>query len=454
MIAHYFGILAKQPALPRGGLLAAVVVLSAACGDKGKDNVSGEDSGASSGTSTSGVSSSSSGKASSGPSSSGVSSADAMSLASDATSSGTSSDASSGGGLGHGLSACQLSTLLRGGTACHFLVGLGNDLDKSSDHNKDGAYTLGTTVDLHYAYLSGLPTKGGWPDWNANGSFVNILTDSAKAHGVTPMFTLYGMAADGDGNFAMTTDDAAMNLYWQGAKLLFQRLAIFGAPAVVHLEPDFWGYAMQKSADGTAKVIVTAHAPDCADMPDNLIGMAGCLTKLARMYAPQVAIGFHASAWGGSLAQVLAFFKAVHADKADFVATDVLDRDAGCFEAHVDSGCMRSGSGWYWDESNKSSPNFHDHLAWVTSLHQGLNLPVMWWQLPLGVPSTTPGGTAGHYRDNRVHYIFNHISEFVAAGGVGAVFGTGAGNQTYIDTDGGQFKAAVAQYFANKATLP
>jgi hypothetical protein len=327
---------------------------------------------------------------------------------------------------------------------------MGNDL--ANDHNQDGAYTLGTVVDLHYAYLVGLPTKGGWPDWNTDGAFVNILTDTADAHGVTPMFTLYAMAYEGDGNFGMTTDDAAMNLYWQGAKLLFQRLAMFGKPAVVHLEPDFWGYAMQHSPDGTAKVIVTEHAPDCAGLPDNLIGMAGCLLKLARKYAPLVSVGFHASAWGGSQDAVIQFFKAIHADNADFVATDVLDRDAGCFEAATDPNCMRSGT-FYWDETNQTSPNFHDHLAWVTAIHQGLNLPVLWWQLPFGVPSTTPGGTAQHYRDNRVHYIFRHIDEFVAAGGLGVTFGTGAGNQTDITSDGDEFKNAVAGYFANPASL-
>jgi hypothetical protein len=269
------------------------------------------------------------------------------------------------------------------------------------------------------------------------------------------MFTLYAMASKGDGNFAMTTDQTAMPLYWQGAKLLFQRLAAFGKPAVVHLEPDFWGYAMQHSLDGTAKVLVTEYAPDCAGLSDNLIGMAGCLIKLARTYAPQVAIGFHASAWGGSQAQVIQFFQAIHADQADFVATDVIDRDAGCYEAKTDPNCMGGGGGppWYWDETNQTSPNFHDHLAWVTAIHQGLKLPVLWWQLPFGSPSTTAGGTAGHYRDNRVHYIFQHIDEFVAAGGLGVTFGTGAGNQTDITTDGDEFKNAVAGYFAKPVLL-
>ncbi|MBN1653817.1 MAG: hypothetical protein JXA30_08580 [Deltaproteobacteria bacterium] len=41
----------------------------------------------------------------------------------------------------------------------HFMIGMGNDL--ANDHNQDGAYTLGVTLDLHYAYLVGLPGQGG-----------------------------------------------------------------------------------------------------------------------------------------------------------------------------------------------------------------------------------------------------------------------------------------------------
>ena len=142
------------------------------------------------------------------------------------------------------------------------------------------------------------------------------------------------------------------------------------------------------------------------------------------------------------------FFRAIDADQADFVATDVLDRDAGCFEAHIDPNCKGSGKPVYRDESNATSPSFHEELAMDKSLHEGIGLPILWWQVPLGVPSTNPGGTPGHYRDNHVRYIFAHLDEFILAGGFGAVFGTGAEHQTTIDTDGGQFKAAVTAYFA------
>src|SRR6185295_5936578 len=66
-----------------------------------------------------------------------------------------------------GLAARQraLAMALRPGMSPHFLFGLGNDL--ASDHDMDGAYTLGVTMDLHYTYLVGLSTEGGWVTWNS-----------------------------------------------------------------------------------------------------------------------------------------------------------------------------------------------------------------------------------------------------------------------------------------------
>jgi hypothetical protein len=348
-------------------------------------------------------------------------------------------------------SASALAIRLRGDS--HFLVGLGSDLEP--EHDRDGAFRLGSTLDLDYAYLVGLKTGGGWPDWNPDGSFVDIIAGSSNRHGTTPMFTLYAMSAWGeDKEVAALTNDGFMRLYWAGAKLLFQHLGASDKPSVVHLEPDFWAYAQQASHDGTHAVHVRNLVSECAELTDDLRGMAGCLLKLARTYAPRTVVGFHASRWAGTPASIVRFFRAIGADKADFIATDVLDRDAGCWEARTDPQCQAERPDVYWDEANTTSPNFHEMLAWVRQIHTGLGLPILWWQVPLGVPSPIPGGTAGHYRDNRVRYLFSHVAEFVDAGGVGAVFGTGAEHQTTIDTDEGQFKAAVTKYFAAPVPLP
>jgi hypothetical protein len=334
-----------------------------------------------------------------------------------------------------------------------FLIGMGNDL--ASDHGQDGAYTLGVTLDLHCAYLVGLGGQGGWPDWNPGGTFVDVLARSADDHGVVPMFTLYQTAAWGEANPDALTNETFMASYWSGARLLLERLSAFGKPAVVHLEPDFWGFAQLRNANPEAiPVHVTAHAPECRDLPNDLTGMGRCLVRLCRRIAPNVVVGLHASQWAGSTPAVVAYLKALGAGDADLVVVETLDRDAGCYEARTDPACQRSGGRWYWDESNVTSPNFKEHLAWARAVTEGIGKPILWWQMPFGVPSGRPGGSPGRYRDNRVRYLFAHPQEFVAAGGVGAVFGVGAANQTYITTDGGQFKRAVAGYYAKPASLP
>jgi hypothetical protein len=140
----------------------------------------------------------------------------------------------------------------------------------------------------------------------------------------------------------------------------------------------------------------------------------------------------------------------VSGGQADYVATDILDRDAGCFEAKPsDYDCDRGDTtGWYWDETNTTKPNFKDYLAWSRSMGQGAGAPILWWQTPMGVPSTSPGGSANKYRDNRVRYIFSHIREFIDAGGAGVCFGAGAKGQTTVSTDGGQFENALLKYNA------
>src|SRR5215469_1344448 len=59
--------------------------------------------------------------------------------------------------------ARALTEKLGGSHAGHFLVGMGNDGTNSGD---DPAYELGINLDLHYHYLVGLSTEGGWPTWN------------------------------------------------------------------------------------------------------------------------------------------------------------------------------------------------------------------------------------------------------------------------------------------------
>jgi hypothetical protein len=358
--------------------------------------------------------------------------------------------------------SAERAVLDRLGLVPRFAIGMGNDLPKRGagfDITKSPIYSLPTKLDLHYAYLSGLQDQGGWPDDDGGGgAYIDLQASTAAARAVVPMFSLYQAAAWGEDNFDAVVDPNFMDPYWAGAKLLFQKLAAFDKPAIVHFEPDFWGEAQQHAQNDdprTVPVLVGSRLPECAAYDDDVAGMGRCLVHLARTIAPKVVIGFQASTFGApDPARVAAFLVAVGAGDADITIVETLDRDAGCFEEHTDPRCQRDDGPYYWDDTNASHPNFHDHLTWARAIRDGVGKPLLWWQMPFGVAADAPGGSAGHYRDNRVKYLFDHTSEFVAAGGIGAVFGAGAPNQTTVTTDGGQFASAIAKYFAAPAALP
>jgi len=266
-----------------------------------------------------------------------------------------------------------------------------------------------------------------------------------------------------------------MTVYFKDFIQLLHDVAAAGSPVVILVEPDFWGFAEQAALNGGGPSSIGARvsasgAPACAGEPDTLVGFSHCLIKLARSLAPTALIGLHASGWGslydvdsntnpsldivGEANKSIAYFKAIGADQADFLSTDVIDRDAGCYEVAGPNCGSTPRSNVYWDETNASLPNFHQELTWAKAMTAGLGLPMIWWQLPFGTPSSSPGGTAGHFRDNRVHYMLSHPSEYVAAGGVGAVWGTGASGQTDVTTDNAQFQMAVQKYFMAPTPLP
>jgi hypothetical protein len=349
-------------------------------------------------------------------------------------------------------SAAQVAMKL--GRPAQFLVGLGND-------GGGDAFKLGVALDFRYVYLT-----AGWRSWNSpDGDYVALQSQAAKQHNVIPMFTTWELPSlSSDGDTAAANDSTVMTQFWSDIETLYQKIAAYNDVAVVHFEPDWWGYCEQKAKEDPSKLPakVTINSR-CTDLSDDVGGMAKCLIKMGRAIAPKAIIGLHYTEWGaynsqGQIDGTVAgkWLKALGADGGDIIVTDTvgLDRDCGCWEAGAPE-CMGRGSGPFClDESNATSPNFHEQLALVKAMHDVLDRPVLWWQLPLGVPSATPGGTPGHYRDNRVHYLFSHVDEFVAVGGLGACFGTGAGNQTDVNTDGGQFKNAVTAYRASPVALP
>jgi hypothetical protein len=285
---------------------------------------------------------------------------------------------------------------------------------------------------------------------------VQVLAQKAAAVHAIPMYTLYQMAQDGATNLTKLSSSSFMSVYWSNARLMFQQIAVSGKPALVNIEPDFWGVSEQQShGDPTSFYADVQINSDCSSIGNNVAGIAQCLIVMARKYAPLAYVGFPPSDWGAATdAEVVSYMNAVGAQNADFIVEQTLDRDAGCYEAGA-SYCTGGVPIKYWDETNTTHPNFNDYMAEVQAYHTGIgNLPVVLWQTPEGVPSSNPGGSPYHYRDNRVHYFLTHPSELTAVGVLGVVFGDGEGHQTNVASDGGQFQELSGQYLAAPAALP
>ncbi len=353
--------------------------------------------------------------------------------------------------------AAGLAKSLRGKS--DFMIGVGNTSD-------EGYVAGGGQADLYYAYLCCGYGSQGWRDWNPDGLYVDKVVAAAAKGGATPVFTYYQLALEFEQrNYAILTSPY-ISQYLNDIKVMFSRLAVANTPAIVHLEPDLFGYLRQysldigKEPDAIAVTFHTASFNDCDHLPETTKGLIQCIIHMARTMAPKTKVGLHASRWGDWYddtdptvnpfefgEKAANFLMSVGAQGSDLVVVETLDRDAGFWE-------VRGGRGQvYWDETNQTLPNFKGHFSWVKGLTTKLGKPALWWQTPLGVPSTTPGGTDGHYRDNRVKYFFSHIGELIDAGGVGVMFGAGAGLQTTMATDGDQLRNAMAEYFKNPVKL-
>lgn len=314
-------------------------------------------------------------------------------------------------------------------------------------------------IDIYDQYINGVGNDS-WINWNSPaGAYVGVVAKNADTLGAVPMFTLYQMAALGDGNLTGLSDPEFMRQYWNNVRILYRELKAYAKPALVNFEPDFWGYAQRQSSNPVNHFVhVNTQNPDCADQPNNMTGLGNCLVNMARSLAPKAYVGFPPSTFPDLAATEANYMKLVGAGRADFAVIQTADRDSGCFEAKYTAdgaGCDRAnGLAYTWDASNRTLPNFTSHFAQARLYFESIQLPLIWWQTPMGVLSTTAGGTPGNFRDNKLDYFLTHTAELVAAGGVGVVFSPGHTSQTNLNTDRGQFKRLSEPYFRNPAALP
>ena len=290
-----------------------------------------------------------------------------------------------------------------------------------------------------------------------------------------PMFTYYEILQTAQSTFtnfaegtAEVTQAAAsaplMTRYYADWRFLLQQIG--QNKALLHIEPDFWGYARQAgSPTALAAAVASANPTDCGSLPNTIAGMGQCLISMVRTYAPNALVGLSSSAWNiasntnksvdvtTDAKAVAAFLAACGQSGADFVVVETSDRDAGYYQ-------IVKGTNSWWDATDTTLPDYAQDLAWVKALTEALGTPALYWQTPVG--NASQNNTADHYQDNRVDYFFGgsaagvesaapttvpaHWSALAAAHVIGVAFGAGEGTQTTPETDGGYLVSKTKAY--------
>ncbi|MBO9533829.1 MAG: hypothetical protein J7513_12740 [Solirubrobacteraceae bacterium] len=352
---------------------------------------------------------------------------------------------------------------------------------------------------LRYQYLAGgVNTDAVWTTWGDR--FVESYVEESRKAKMLPVFTYYEIRQslpggnNGDEPKAVLSNlenTATMRAYWQNVRELFTRLGKEGGPAVVHVEPDMWGYLQQAYGDDATKApvsVASSGASDVAGLPNTAAGFAQAFVRLRDQLAPQVRLGYHVSIWGTNrdivitndslsatrqLAARAAAFQRSLGAAFDVRFGEMSDKDSGLAVAW---GAPRSTAWW-------NAADFRRHAAFYAAMRQASPMPLVLWQIPVGnTVMRSVNDTTGHYQDNKVQWLLDarkrwvHLRAYRDAGLVSLLFGGGQGDDTSVldarndgatnpspingnrrrarvaDDDGGYFRER-ARAYARRGTL-
>jgi hypothetical protein len=299
-----------------------------------------------------------------------------------------------------------------------------------------------------YQYLAGgVNTGAGWSTWNEHGTFVTRYIDESRKARITPVFTYYMLRQSKPGSdqgdeakadVGNLRNGSTMKAYWADLGLFFKRAGSTHRRAILHVEPDMWGYLEQA---GQTKL---AHA------------FARHVVQLRNRYARKVRLGYQLSVWGTKTdiaiqdpgprevdrlaAKAARFYKSLRT-RFDLVFAEFSDRDSG-FKQRVD-GQSRKDAWW-------TKADFARHVRFLKGFHRRVRRPIFLWQIPLG--NTSLPDTWGRFRDNRPQWLLGtgsarHRKVYQRAGVRALLFGGGADGTTSERTDGGWFLAHARAYY-------
>lgn len=241
---------------------------------------------------------------------------------------------------------------------------------------------------------------------------------------------------DGPGEVRAVNDTTLLTHYMNDFRFFLQKIGY--SRVMVHLEPDFWGFArsLQNGNPHLVPAQVTAANPtDCATQENSVAGLARCLISMVRKYAPNATVGLHASCWDWqtNVQACGQYMKELGAANGDFMVTDVSDRDAGWYDTH-------GGTGSWWDSQKATA-----YLSFVKTLSESVHKPMVLWQIPVG--NATLDNTLNRYKDDKVDYLFSHMNQVADAHVVALLFGAGHNETTTPETDGGNLVNKTVNYW-------
>jgi len=217
---------------------------------------------------------------------------------------------------------------------------------------------------------------------------------------------------------------------------------------IIHLEPDFWGFIRVQNGDHpndphyVPAQVQKANPTDCGSEENSAAGLASCLIKMARTYAPNSTVGLHLTCWDwfeddtatrGPKA-CLKYYQGLGAGKGDFLATDVTDRDAAW-------AVLTYGDHSYeWDDAK-----WKKYIAFLKLMTEGVGKPAELWQVPLGNANMTNWNN--HWKDDKVLNVFNRMNDLANAHVFAIQFGCGDTQQTCVGNDGDYMLNLAKQYY-------
>jgi hypothetical protein len=283
-------------------------------------------------------------------------------------------------------------------------------------------------------------------------------------------------------------DPEFMRNYFTTLKLIAEKTK--GEKSVFILEPDTWGYVLQAGVDPTkAKAVVNNLGGDFAflsDLPNTYSGLARAMIRVVKHFAPDAYAGVLMSHWTPdshdcappdipnsnygmpwrspedvdcAADRNLAFANAllgpstgigaVTGDRGDFIGVEKNGHSAGYWYA-LEGKTPGFARRYYWNDQQNAM-----WLRWCKRVGQGVDLPVLGWQISIGSeglantcspgPLSAASGLGSEtgncaFEDTFFPYFFKHVPAFVDAGFIGFMVGKGLADDadfTHADKDPG-----------------